>query len=423
MRDCITPLVILALVSVGWSQECERGIVGFTALTPEQLREEIRNSLRAAVTETPPASSDNGVDICFAALESINATLEDLGLFRDDIAKSIVDAVTEKVESSITSIVEKVVSENMKSIVENLTTVFQSVRPSVAPDVVAPTVEAPTVQPLPPSTRGITRFNAATSCQEIHRNNPSLPSGRYWISQDELPVQVYCDMTRSCGGVTGGWMQVANIDMTVANNPCPAGFTERVRDTAPKRLCVADDTGPGCFSSMFSVRGISYGHVCGRIIGYQNSTPNAFFPFQTDQRLTINDIVIDGVMLTHGKEPRRHIWSFVAALDETEGHLSGCPCSNTDSERTSSIPPFVGNDYFCDTASEGEVEFRFYDEDPLWDGKGCGAPNVCCSFNNPPWFSKELPSRSRDDIEMRVCRDAGHRNEDTPLEIIELYVQ
>ncbi len=30
----------------------------------------------------------------------------------------------------------------------------------------------------------------------------------------------------------------------------------------------------------------------------------------------------------------------------------------------------------------------FYNEDPLWDGAGCGPLNT---FNNPPWFYKELP--------------------------------
>ena len=27
-------------------------------------------------------------------------------------------------------------------------------------------------------------------------------------------VRVYCDMTRTCGNITGGWMRVAELDMT-----------------------------------------------------------------------------------------------------------------------------------------------------------------------------------------------------------------
>ena len=41
--------------------------------------------------------------------------------------------------------------------------------------------------------------------------------------------------------------------------------------------------------------------------------------------------------------------------------------------------------------------------DPLWDGKGCGPTNTCCSFNTPPWFVKDLSSATTDNIEMHGC--------------------
>ena len=34
----------------------------------------------------------------------------------------------------------------------------------------------------------------------------------------------YCDMTRRCCNGTGGWMRVANLDMTDTNHYCPSGF-------------------------------------------------------------------------------------------------------------------------------------------------------------------------------------------------------
>jgi hypothetical protein len=46
----------------------------------------------------------------------------------------------------------------------------------------------------------------------------------------------------------------------------------------------------------------------------------------------------------------------------------------------------------------------------------------CCDLNNPPWFLKQLPFPTTDDIEMRLCRSAADY-EDTPVEIIELYIQ
>ena len=40
-------------------------------------------------------------------------------------------------------------------------------------------------------------------------------------------VHVYCsDMTLSCGGVTGGWMRVAELNMTDTSQQCPSGLVE-----------------------------------------------------------------------------------------------------------------------------------------------------------------------------------------------------
>ena len=80
-----------------------------------------------------------------------------------------------------------------------------------------------------------------------------------------------------------------------------------------------------------------------------------------------------------------------------------CPCTNTRNTSPPQVPPFVGDDYFCDTGSENHFQFIFYGDDPLWDGDGCGEFNTCCSWNSPPWFMKQLSSTTSDDIEMRLC--------------------
>ena len=156
--------------------------------------------------------------------------------------------------------------------------------------------------------------------------------------------------------------------------------------------------------------------VCGQIIGYQQKSPDAFWPYYNNPNLTIDDIYVDGISLTHGCNPRKHIWTSI-------GYYNICPCTNIHNPATIPIPPYVGNDYFCDTASASSYQLRFYPNDPLWDGQGCGRLNTCCSFNNPPWFMKELPSSTSDDIEMRLCADQSRNNEDINFESIELYVQ
>ena len=132
---------------------------------------------------------------------------------------------------------------------------------------------------------------------------------------------------------------------------------------------------------------------------------------------------MDGISLTHGRNPRKHIWTFAAALDEVPTYPHNvCPCTNIHISQINPIPPFVGSDYFCDTGSESRFQHIFYPNDPLWDGQGCGPLNTCCSFNNPPWFMKELPSSTSDDIEMRLCTDQECTDEDINFESVELYV-
>ena len=124
--------------------------------------------------------------------------------------------------------------------------------------------------------------------------------------------------------------------------------------------------------------------------------------------------------MTHGS-PCQHIWSFVGGLDE--GHLGSiCPCV-TGSTSGTRIPVFVGQNYFCEsglTRWDGSFGIFYPNGDPLWDGQGCGPTSSCCTFNSPPWFNVQLSSPTTDDIEVRICGDEGIRNEDTPIQLIEL---
>ena len=261
----------------------------------------------------------------------------------------------------------------------------------------------------------------ATSCQDAFEKYRNAPSGYYWISRSgsASPVRVYCSMSLTCGNQTGVWMRVANIDMRNNSHTCPSGLS---LISSPKRLC--DITSSGCVSNSFSVQDVQYSHVCGKIIGYQNRIPYAFRYFSRG----FNRDCVYGVSLTHGQSPRKHIWTFAGAPDETtvDSYSHKCPCINPalDPRVSFLIPSFVGNDYFCDTALSVyyiTVPRALQPSDPPWDGKGCGPTSTCCSFNTPPWFVKDLLSPTTDDVEMRVCRPAGEGS--TPIEIVELYVQ
>ena len=214
-------------------------------------------------------------------------------------------------------------------------------------------------------------------------------------------------------------MKVISINMSDSSSSCPSGLKTL---TSPKRLCAMNINGGGCSSAYLNVQGVEYSRVCEKIIGYQQKTPDAFRPF--NQAKTIDDNYVDGISLTHGKNPRNHIWTFAAALEETlRKPRNICPCTNIHNQQTVPIPPFVGIDYFCDTASFQRVEFRFYPNYPLWDGQGCDGLDTCCSFNNPPWFMKQLPASTHDNIEVRLCADQTRDDEDIVFETLELFVQ
>ena len=259
------------------------------------------------------------------------------------------------------------------------------------------------------------------SCSHVLQLNPSSPSSHYWIrSYNGSAVRVYCDFNRQCGcDGPSTWTRVAFLDMSDPNQVCPRNWTIF---STPVR-CSRKKIGKGCDSVFYSTFGLTYSRVCGRIIGYQMATTDGFQELVT-HGLSIDGQYVDGVSLTHGSVgSRQHIWSFASAIGEATRFKARyvCDCSNNNNWPYNTS--FVGNDYFCDSGNpyDGISHSRFYSSDPLWDGQGCGPSSTCCQFNNPPWFCKTLPQPTTDDLEIRICNDANH--EDTPVQLVELYVQ
>ena len=259
------------------------------------------------------------------------------------------------------------------------------------------------------------------SCKNLKTLQPNGTSGWYMISNvfGQLSDQ-YCNMDLVGCGMEGGWIRVANLDMTQPNQQCPPGF--RTITASGKKLC--GRPGPaGCVSVKFPTNNIPYNRVSGRVIAYQDKSPDAQCPYiglHTDGLIhTLEEVYIDGVSITHGS-PRQHIWTFIASQAEIYTDCLACPCYT---QFIGTRVPFIGDNFFCDSGTEIWQGGIFYDADPLWDGQGCGPNNGCCTFNNPPWFCTELDQHTSDDIELRLCADEDTNNEDIPIETIELYIQ
>ena len=213
----------------------------------------------------------------------------------------------------------------------------------------------------------------------------------------------------ACGG--SGWRRVAYLDMTDPNQICPQAWRLFNRDSV--RACGRQTSGgASCDSMQYSSNGYEFTQVCGRITGYQYASPDGL----AHRAFNIDAAYVDGVSVTYGA-PRQHIWTFYAAVREGE---AGC-CHSTYSAASQ-----VGENYFCDTGNPDDAEWRntFFPTHPLWDGiAGCPSNTTCCAPHSGPWFHVTLTNPTTDSIEIRICGEEPSANEDTPLELIEIYVK
>ena len=217
-----------------------------------------------------------------------------------------------------------------------------------------------------------------------------------------------------CGD--GEWYRVAYLDMSDSSQQCPS--TWREYGTGNIRVCGRANRIVGsCSSISFRTIAGPYSRVCGRVIGYQVASPDGFGKY-----IGNDNINFDGINITHGLQ-RNHIWSYVAGVTESSQSQREfiCPCSTVAGSRP---PSFIEDHFYCESGNPIDtfVDGYLYSNDPLWDGQQC--EGTCCDgANSPPWFSVQLPAPTTDAIEVSICGDESTTNEDTPISLLELYVQ
>ena len=210
-------------------------------------------------------------------------------------------------------------------------------------------------------------------------------------------------------------MKVANIDMTDENNACPESLTYTVRSSI--RMCRSSHTTAGCTSVTFPAHMIPYTKVCGRARGYQFVSPEAFDNFNRGHETTLDSSYVEGLSVTHGS-PRNHIWTFAVGISKDYNYsCCNCPCAAP--YPGPAAPPFVGENYFCESGNTGWFTGRWYLDDPLWDSQGCASGSTCCDRGGP-WFTTS--QESSDDIEVRWCFNQRATDEDVGVDQLEIYV-
>ena len=218
-------------------------------------------------------------------------------------------------------------------------------------------------------------------------------------------MSVYCNMTSSCGGRTGGWIRVTQLDFSDTDIPCPISLSEHLINNV--LACRRAESTSGCSRNIyFTSHKINYSIVCGRVRGYQTGSSDGFEHVNKMSASTthlLNSTYLDGISLTH-RNLTQHIWSLAATSSAFSNDMArGCSC---DSDR----PSFVGFHFSCDQEIvETSIEV-------LWDGEGC-------RNHNDTWFYRQLPKATTDDIEMRVCRDEDRDNEDILIQSVDIYIQ
>ena len=215
----------------------------------------------------------------------------------------------------------------------------------------------------------------------------------------------------------GGWTRVAYINMTEPNATCPNGLTLQNFSKIGHPLCGRRDSGHKCASTTFSPNGLTYSKVCGQVRGYQYGSPDGFIKDNS-----IESYYVDGVSITHEINPRKHIWTYAASVNDNDD--CKCPCCTGNTRNTAAT--FVGPHYYCESGNPNLRWNAFlYSNDPLWDGQQCNDREApCCPANSTmPWFYRSLDTQTSDYIELRVCYNEPHDNEAIYVDIIELYVK
>ena len=206
---------------------------------------------------------------------------------------------------------------------------------------------------------------------------------------------------------------------------CPSGWN--LTDYSKRTCGRASTRYHTCDLVFFPVSGGPYSQVCGRIRAYQSGITEAFHGYNFHRYDTIDSIYFDGVAIMYGS-PRQHIWTFAAGRWEnnTRSTDNVCPCDTTSDIP---IPPFVGEDYFCESGyvypgyRNSTLEDRLHSNDTLWDGEDCHSSSSCCSLHNPPYFTKSLGQSTTDDLELRMCHENIIQYSNTAVKLVELYVK
>ena len=161
-------------------------------------------------------------------------------------------------------------------------------------------------------------------------------------------------------------MRAAYINMTDVSKTCPQGLNYTVQSSI--RMCTSSHSTASCTSVNFPTHGVLYTKVCGRALAFQRGTNDGFYNYYYNAQSSLNGYYVDGLSVTHGN-PESHIWTFASGFSKDDNYSQwNCPCGL---HAGPAAPPFVGEDYFCESGISGDYQLRvWFLDDSLWDSQG-----------------------------------------------------
>ena len=205
--------------------------------------------------------------------------------------------------------------------------------------------------------------------------------------------------------------------MAIPTQHCPHSLHYTTYNSL--RLC-GRHTGTGCSSIIIPTKGKSYREVRGRVRAYQFGSPDAF---KTSRQGNIDSNYVDGISITYGKSPRKHIWTYAIAFRQYSTRNTH-PTYTCPRNGGAAPPAFVGDDYFCSSGNPSKpgqpVWASVLYSTPLWsnirgDCSDCGDDEL--------FFCVKLPSSTTDNLEVRVCTDQNTHDENIFVESMDFYIR
>ena len=334
---------------------------------------------------------------CTGALTAMEECNEELALNEAEEVKAEAVGVATSTCKCAKEVTEAL-TKSLKGCVEALSETISCGGPK------PPVTPSPTPSPPPPPTK-------PTSCKEILEKDPNSINGEYTlydpVANKEYKTHCFMIALKLCGNIKG----YTNVYLRESSQKCPEGFI------LSKSYCTRPPTkSGGCVSFTVPTHGINYDRVCVIVFGVQLGTPDGVSG--SNRPGSIDEAYVDGVSITHGKSPRKHIWTYMASSSEKKPI---CPCSTGS---TVKVPDFIGKNYLCESANPEKtaVPGRLYGREVLWDKSQCNGVEASCCEDKIYGYAV-LPSSTTDDIEVRVCTDEATTDEDIGLHsaIISVY--